>query len=513
MKRTIGIYDPSVPLVFPQHGMANVAFNVWIKQVTERGLLIGSGSPEGVVEAQQGVEYLDEEGTDGEVKYIKQKAQVAGDRTQGWVLIGPTGASLPDQTGESGKYLTTDGADASWAALAGGGDMAAATYDPGAVGDDAFDMDNMVDGSTNKVMTATQETNFETAYSHSQAAHGDADADNTASNETSHANVLETTDVDDTPVNGVTDAPVSSNWAYDHANTHAPTDADNTASNETSHADVLVDGDIGTGAGTVCAGDDSRLSDSRTPTSHNTSHENGGSDEISVAGLSGVLADDQHVIDSEVESVITAELAGGQSIDNAIDSLVATHATDGDAHHNESHTVASHSDTDATGAELNELTDGSETTLHSHAGGGSTKEYASFYLSTGGVTGVSTTETTLTLNATSLNSNGSVFSLSSSQVTVNKDGDFEISAQCYFNTAGSSRSEFTMFLEVDGVEVPGTRTGTYQRGYDSGDTASFSIMLEVTSGEVFQLRIIRTDGSATTGYQDDNGTRLNFKEL
>ena len=33
------------------------------------------------------------------------------------------------------------------------------------------------------------------------------------------------------------------------------------------------------------------------------------------------------------------------------------------------HTVASHSDTTATGTELEELTDGSETTLHTHAGG------------------------------------------------------------------------------------------------------------------------------------------------
>lgn len=38
--------------------------------------------------------------------------------------------------------------------------------------------------------------------------------------------------------------------------------------------------------------------------------------------------------------------------------------------HAASHDVASHSDTSATGAELNELTDSSETTLHSHAGGG-----------------------------------------------------------------------------------------------------------------------------------------------
>ena len=36
-------------------------------------------------------------------------------------------------------------------------------------------------------------------------------------------------------------------------------------------------------------------------------------------------------------------------------------------HHNASHTVASHSDTTATGAELETLTDGSATALHSHS--------------------------------------------------------------------------------------------------------------------------------------------------
>ena len=41
-----------------------------------------------------------------------------------------------------------------------------------------------------------------------------------------------------------------------------------------------------------------------------------------------------------------------------------------DDHHAQAHTIASHSDTTGTGAELDELTDGSETTLHSHAGGG-----------------------------------------------------------------------------------------------------------------------------------------------
>jgi len=36
---------------------------------------------------------------------------------------------------------------------------------------------------------------------------------------------------------------------------------------------------------------------------HKTRHENGGADEISVTGLSGLLADDQHVLDDEVKLV------------------------------------------------------------------------------------------------------------------------------------------------------------------------------------------------------------------
>ena len=39
------------------------------------------------------------------------------------------------------------------------------------------------------------------------------------------------------------------------------------------------------------------------PGAHATSHENGGGDEISVLGLSGLLADDQHVLDAEVTAV------------------------------------------------------------------------------------------------------------------------------------------------------------------------------------------------------------------
>ena len=84
----------------------------------------------------------------------------------------------------------------------------------------------------------------------------DDNADVTSVNETSHADVV--VDGDFTLAglmktdgaggySTITDD--STNWdtAYTHSQSaHAPTDADNTAANETSHADVVVDGDFTT---------------------------------------------------------------------------------------------------------------------------------------------------------------------------------------------------------------------------------------------------------------------------
>lgn len=44
-----------------------------------------------------------------------------------------------------------------------------------------------------------------------------------------------------------------------------------------------------------------------TAIAHKTSHQDGGSDEVSVTGLSGLLADDQHVLDTEVVAVAIAK--------------------------------------------------------------------------------------------------------------------------------------------------------------------------------------------------------------
>jgi len=78
----------------------------------------------------------------------------------------------------------------------------------------------------------------------------------------------------------------------------------NGITNTGDNVDAVLTPTYGTGAGTICEGDDSRLSDDRKPTIHHTVHENGDLDEIDVTGLSGVLADDQHIIDSEAVSAM-----------------------------------------------------------------------------------------------------------------------------------------------------------------------------------------------------------------
>lgn len=59
----------------------------WVQIITQRSLIIGTGSPEGVVEAGQGSEYMDDAGVAGAIKYIKRDADVGGDKTLGWILI------------------------------------------------------------------------------------------------------------------------------------------------------------------------------------------------------------------------------------------------------------------------------------------------------------------------------------------------------------------------------------------------------------------------------------------
>jgi len=78
--------DPSRAIV-NKNGVMEDPFRVFVFQVSKLGTIIGQGSPEGVVLAEVGSEYMDSLGTTGSIKYIKRDDNVAGDKTKGWILI------------------------------------------------------------------------------------------------------------------------------------------------------------------------------------------------------------------------------------------------------------------------------------------------------------------------------------------------------------------------------------------------------------------------------------------
>ena len=59
----------------------------WTQSVTDRLPSVGTGSPEGVVIANQLAMHMDDAGTAGNILYIKRDADIGGDRSQGWILV------------------------------------------------------------------------------------------------------------------------------------------------------------------------------------------------------------------------------------------------------------------------------------------------------------------------------------------------------------------------------------------------------------------------------------------
>jgi len=69
-------------------GKMTQEFDEWVQVITQRSLIIGTGSPEAVIVAGIGSEYMDDAGTAGSIKYIKRDADDGlGDRSKGWILI------------------------------------------------------------------------------------------------------------------------------------------------------------------------------------------------------------------------------------------------------------------------------------------------------------------------------------------------------------------------------------------------------------------------------------------
>jgi hypothetical protein len=81
------ITDPqTTDAIVDENGVMTQRFRTWTQQVTQTQILIGTGSPEGSVEAGQGALYMDETGGSS-LLYIKKDANVGGDKALGWVLV------------------------------------------------------------------------------------------------------------------------------------------------------------------------------------------------------------------------------------------------------------------------------------------------------------------------------------------------------------------------------------------------------------------------------------------
>ena len=73
--------------IVEEDGSLTPQSRTYFRTLTVQALIIGTGSPEGVVTAEEGASYQDRDGVTGTIRYAKIVNDIAGDKTMGWVLI------------------------------------------------------------------------------------------------------------------------------------------------------------------------------------------------------------------------------------------------------------------------------------------------------------------------------------------------------------------------------------------------------------------------------------------
>ena len=74
------------PIVL-KNGTMDREFLDWTLEAAKWFPILGTGSPEGVVQAAQYSLYIDTNGTTGAIEYRKMQAEIGGDKTLGWVAV------------------------------------------------------------------------------------------------------------------------------------------------------------------------------------------------------------------------------------------------------------------------------------------------------------------------------------------------------------------------------------------------------------------------------------------
>ena len=78
---------PYTTPIVDSNGVLTQQAQSFFETIANRALVIGSGSPDGIVSASKGAEYMDENGAPGAIKWIKKFNEVGGDASLGWVPL------------------------------------------------------------------------------------------------------------------------------------------------------------------------------------------------------------------------------------------------------------------------------------------------------------------------------------------------------------------------------------------------------------------------------------------
>jgi len=73
--------------IVDEFGSLTQQSRTYFRTLTVQALILGTGNPEGVVEAEEGATYQDRTGLASAIRYAKRDDDIAGDKTMGWILI------------------------------------------------------------------------------------------------------------------------------------------------------------------------------------------------------------------------------------------------------------------------------------------------------------------------------------------------------------------------------------------------------------------------------------------
>ena len=74
--------------IIEEDGSLTAQSRLFFGAIFRQSLIIGTGSPEGAVEASIGASYMNDAGTAGSILYIKRDADDgADDKSIGWILV------------------------------------------------------------------------------------------------------------------------------------------------------------------------------------------------------------------------------------------------------------------------------------------------------------------------------------------------------------------------------------------------------------------------------------------